>query len=59
LPPIAPTTISVSATDIATQIDSIDAIRARPSHNAEASQTFSMASSFRPSAGRRIPAQPR
>ena len=54
LPATAPTTISTSATDIATQIEMTDASSASPTHSAEASQTLSIAeSSIVAKAGRR------
>ena len=40
LPATAPTMISISATEMATRIEMIDAASARPSHSADASQTF-------------------
>src|SRR5215470_11638004 len=46
LPATAPTMISISATEIAAQIDIRDAARARPIHSADASQTLSMAILF-------------
>jgi hypothetical protein len=46
LPATAPTTISVRATEIATHIESTDAISAKPIHKADASQTLSMPSSM-------------
>ena len=39
---MAPTTISISATDIATRMEISDASSASPIHNAECSQTLAM-----------------
>jgi hypothetical protein len=45
LPAIAPTMISIRATEIPTQIEISDAASANPSHSAETSQTLSIARS--------------
>jgi len=47
LPAIAPTMISMSATDIATRMEMMDAASASASHTDDASQTFVMMNSFR------------
>ena len=44
LPATAPTTISIRATEIATQTETIEATSARPIHSADASQTLSIVS---------------
>src|SRR6266849_3080794 len=46
LPATAPTMISISATEMAAQIEIRDAARARPIHSADASQTLSIAILF-------------
>src|SRR5437868_9218441 len=46
LPAMAPTMISVRATEIVSQTDSTEAASARPIHNAAISQTFSTRASF-------------
>jgi len=47
LPAIAPTTISVSATEIVSHTDSSEAANANPTHKAAISQTFSTDTSSR------------
>ena len=43
---MAPTTISVNATETVSQTDNTDAASARPIHNAAASQTFATTTSL-------------